>query len=76
MQSAVSDNELIMILKELFTIKMTYEILKDTKIGRSLNKLKTHESPKVKKLAVDLQSFWKKEMNLLSNTTPAKKPAT
>ena len=53
---------------------MTYEILKDTKIGRSLNKLKTHESPKVKKLAVDLQSFWKKEMNLLTSTTPAKKP--
>ena len=75
LQSAVNDNEIILILKELFTIKMTYEILSQTKIGRALNKFKDHQEPKVKKLAGDLQRFWKKEMNLVVSTKPAKKVA-
>jgi hypothetical protein len=50
------------VLEKLSNMSLTVEILKDTGIGRTINKLRKHADPKVSKQATKLVSKWKKDL--------------
>lgn len=73
---AISENEpgssLIKLLDDLKTgVKPTEDLLRQTRIGVTVNRLRTHKDPAVAKSASELVSRWKEEVNKNKKKGPA-----
>ncbi|KAF2682685.1 transcription elongation factor [Lentithecium fluviatile CBS 122367] len=69
-------SSLIKLLTDLNTgLKPTEDLLRQTRIGVTINKLRTHNDPSVATLANQMVSKWREEVNKQKKGAPRPKPA-
>lgn len=69
-----TDDERIVILNELKTIKVNKDVLKATSIGLTINKFRKSENENVRKLVKAVVSIWKQLVLKEGPITPSPKP--
>lgn len=75
-QEGEPSTSLLKLLNDLKTgVQATEDILRSTKIGVTINRLRTHKDPAVARLATELVSKWRDEVNKRKKGTPAKAAA-
>ena len=78
MNESEPSSSLIKLLNDLKGgVKATEDLLRQTKIGVTINRLRSHKDPAVSKLASELVSKWRDEVNKQKKKggAPAKAPA-
>ena len=74
-QKAVTEHEptanIVTLMKELQKgVRPTEELLRQTQIGKTINKLKVHKTPEISQLASAMVSKWRNDINKNKPSTP------